>query len=225
MLTFFILFSFQYFCKYLYSNSWSITLTMSKKVNGGQCDADYLFNPNILKVLDFSQSSCKIKNNICAEHPGENLRVRPLHMMDFYKGYSKLMSELTVVGDVTFEQYKSRFEEMSACKETYYIIVFEDISLNKICGSGSLVIEKHLNRSVKIVNRGRVEDIVVLESHRGRQLGKLMLDTLMLLGKEVGCDEISLECKDPLIRFYNQFGFVLQKSQNYMTQRHDANGH
>ena len=135
------------------------------------------------------------------------------------------MSELTLVGDITKERFVKRFHEMKECESTYYIVVIEDTSLNKIAGSGSLIVEKHLNRQVRIVNRGRVEDIVVLKSHRGRQLGKLMLETLVLLARHIGCDEVSLECKDPLIKFYNQFGFVLQEEQNYMTLRYENNNH
>lgn len=188
-------------------------------------DGDDLFDGKILKELDFSETSCFKKNNISLINPGENLTVRPLNIMDHHKEYPALLSELTAVGDVTNEKFQTRFEEMRGCSSTYYIVVIEDTSLNKCAGSGTLVIEKHLSRQVKLVNRGRVEDIVVLESHRGRQLGKLMLETLVLLAKRVGCDEISLECKDPLIRFYNQFGFVLQKDENYMTLRHENNKH
>lgn len=197
-----------------------------KQQNGSHHkDSEYLFDNEILKDLDFSETSCFKKNNITLNSPGANLSVRPLHIMDHHKQYPDLMSELTLVGDVTNEKFKARFEEMRECSSTYYIVVIEDTSLNKCAGSGTLVIEKHLNRKVKLVNRGRVEDIVVLASHRGRQLGKLMLETLVLLAKSVGCDEISLECKDPLIRFYNQFGFVLQKDENYMTLRHENNNH
>jgi len=200
-------------------------VNMSKKSNSLHCDSEYLFDAEILKRLDFTDTSCWKKNNISVNSPGENLKIRPLHIMDYHKEYPALMSELTVVGDVSDEKFQTRFKEMRSCSQTYFIVIIEDTSLNKCAGSGTLVIEKHLNRKVKLVNRGRVEDIVVLASHRGRQLGKLMLETLVLLGKNVGCDEISLECKDPLIRFYNQFGFVLQKNENYMQLRYENKDH
>ena len=67
--------------------------------------------------------------------------------------------------------------------------------------------------------RGRIEDVVVSDEYRGRQLGKLLLETLTILGREFGCYKMSLECKDSLIKFYGQFGYVKDEGNNFLQQR------
>ena len=47
-----------------------------------------------------------------------------------------------------------------------------------------------------------------------------LLDVLMLLCQRLNCYKISLECKDKVVPFYEQFGFS-GKEQNYMVKRYD----
>jgi glucosamine-phosphate N-acetyltransferase len=46
-----------------------------------------------------------------------------------------------------------------------------------------------------------------------------LLDVLVVLSKKIGCYKVSLECRDPMVEFYQQFGFVATGGQNYMEQR------
>ena len=46
-----------------------------------------------------------------------------------------------------------------------------------------------------------------------------IVETLILLGKKLGCYKISLECKDPLLTFYTQFGLKHEDKQNYLCKR------
>lgn len=46
-----------------------------------------------------------------------------------------------------------------------------------------------------------------------------IVETLMLLGERLGCYKISLECKDPLLSFYAQFGLKHEDQQNYLCKR------
>ena len=46
-----------------------------------------------------------------------------------------------------------------------------------------------------------------------------VVETLILLGEKLGCYKISLECKDPLLSYYTQFGFKLEQGQNYLCKR------
>jgi len=41
----------------------------------------------------------------------------------------------------------------------------------------------------------------------------------MMLSVKVGCYKVSLECKDKIAKFYEQFGYVKEEGQNYMCKR------
>nr|CAD7458038.1 unnamed protein product [Timema tahoe] len=64
-----------------------------------------LFNPELLKRLNFSHVSKVFNPPISAAHPGESLVVRPLCRGDYDRGYLKLLSQLTKVGHVSREQF------------------------------------------------------------------------------------------------------------------------
>ena len=55
---------------------------------------------------------------------------------------------------------------------------------------------------------------------RGRQLGKLLLATLTLLARKQGCYKVTLNCADPMVKFYNGFGFRCEEGDaNFMALR------
>jgi len=71
------------------------------------------------------------------------------------------------------------------------------------------------------MQRGRVEDVVVNDEYRGKQLGKLLLAGMVLLAKQLGCYKLSLDCKDNMIPFYETFGFTKEEGNgNFMTIRY-----
>jgi glucosamine-phosphate N-acetyltransferase len=53
----------------------------------------------------------------------------------------------------------------------YYVTVIEDLRSNKIIGSATLVLEQKFIHGCAV--RGRLEDVVVDDTYRGKQLGKL----------------------------------------------------
>ena len=60
-----------------------------------------------------------------------------------------------------FQSYSERFSAMKACKDSYYIIVVEDVRLGQIVGSGSLVVEQKFIHST-----GQVGSLVVTKLNR-----------------------------------------------------------
>lgn len=70
-----------------------------------------------------------------------DLQIRPLRRSDFNKGFCQVLSQLTVVGDVNQEQFELQFDTIKNEKASY-IIVIEDLTKNKIIGSGCLALEK-----------------------------------------------------------------------------------
>ncbi|RUS70368.1 hypothetical protein EGW08_021870 [Elysia chlorotica] len=139
--------------------------------NGFQSACTYIYDPAILLRLTSSTFQAEYKNGVKPLNPGENLKLRPLCLEDYDKGYLQLLSQLTSVGDVTREQFEDRFNKMKACDDTYYITVIEDLTSKQVIGSATLVKEqKFIHGSTA---RARVEDVVVSDSCRGKQLGKV----------------------------------------------------
>ncbi|KAK2553807.1 Glucosamine 6-phosphate N-acetyltransferase [Acropora cervicornis] len=92
---------------------------------------------------------------------------------------------------------KERFHAMRSCAGTYYLIVLEDTKLEKIVASGTLIVEQKFIHEAAVV----------------------IVETLILLSERLGCYKTSLECKDPLLTFYTQFGLKREDNQNYLCKR------
>ena len=73
----------------------------------------------------------------------EGYTMRPLRRADFDNGFLDVLRVMTVVGDVTKEQFEERFDEMKGSKGRYYVLVILDAA-EKIVGTGSIVIESKL---------------------------------------------------------------------------------
>ena len=39
---------------------------------------------------------------------------------------------MTSVGNISYDAWEARFDEMKQCKDTYFVVVIEDIALNKV---------------------------------------------------------------------------------------------
>jgi len=98
-----------------------------------------------------------------------HLKTRFLEEGDFDKGYLSLLSQLTNVGAVSKADFGVRFREMKAMPDTYYTVVIEDTSKKAVIAAASLIVEKKFARSCG--KCGHIEDVVVDESYRGKQLG------------------------------------------------------
>lgn len=87
----------------------------------------------------------------------------------------------------------------------YYVIVVEDTQLGKIVATATLITEHKFIHSC--AKRGRVEEVVVTDVCRGKQLGKLLVATLIQLSKKLDCYKITLECLPKNVPFYEKFGY------------------
>jgi glucosamine-phosphate N-acetyltransferase len=138
--------------------------------------------------------------------------VRPLRFDDYARGFPAVLSDLTVVGDVTETQFKERFAEMQATPSTYYIICVEipaetaGGTAKTIVGSGSVIIEKKFIRNVGRV--GHIEDIVVSASMRGNGLGEVIIWLLCAISEQAGCYKAILDCSPDNAPFYQKCGLV-----------------
>ncbi|WKX95562.1 hypothetical protein Q1695_012204 [Nippostrongylus brasiliensis] len=180
-------------------------IVMSKIQEAGDLTSEYLFDPSILS------------SDIVGEVPN-GLHVRPLRLSDYSSGFLDILSQLTVVGEISFEEFEQRFRSMKAgSSPPYYVVVIEDLSSGRVIGAATLVIEWKFIHHAGC--RGRVEDVVVDKEMRGKKLGALLNRVLVALAKKVGVYKLSLECKDSLISFYELYGYT--KDVNFLVQRFD----
>jgi len=179
---------------------------MGAKTENGEIS---LYDPNIVLGLDFTKSPATFKPAISAAQPGESwLKVRPLQDGDYNRGFLQLLSQLTSVGDISLAQFLTRFAQMKASGD-YFVTVIEDTRKNKIIGSATLVVERKFIRNCAL--RGQLEDVVVDDTYRGKQLGKLIVVTVSLLAAHLGCYKMTLNCKDKLIPFYKSIGYAQEQ--------------
>lgn len=178
-------------------------------------DETPLFEPSLLRELDWSSNTASFSPPISPCNPGEGLVLRPLCMADFNRGFFKVLSQLTKTGDVTPEQFTKNFEHMKKTGD-YYVIVVEDTNLSQIVATATLITEHKFIHSC--AKRGRVEEVVVSDVCRGKQLGKLLVSTLTLLSKKLNCYKITLECAPKNVAFYQKFGYSAS-DETYMQCR------
>ena len=128
--------------------------------------------------------------------------------------------QLTSVGDISREQWEQRWTEMRQCPDTYYVIVIEDTTVpgGRVIGAATLVRERKFIHTCGSV--GRIEDVVVSDDYRGKQLGKLVVSTASLLAVKLGCYKVTLNCNDRMIKFYSSLGYKSEDgNSNYMCIR------
>lgn len=141
----------------------------------------------------------------------KRVTVRLLNETDFKRGYFDLMGQLTRVGQASEDDFKRVFFKMrtvnmASSHDLYSIIVMEDCETEKIVASTTLLLEHDCFRSQFL--QGRIEDVVVSESHRKVKLGTLLIKIVIAIGREIlQVPDIILDCSDPLIKFYDRLGF------------------
>ncbi|XP_024293848.1 glucosamine 6-phosphate N-acetyltransferase [Oncorhynchus tshawytscha] len=70
-----------------------------------------LFESALFQELDCS-SNTHVLSPISPSQPGEGLVLRSLCTADFNRGFYKMLSQLTTAGDVTPEQFISKYQPM-----------------------------------------------------------------------------------------------------------------
>lgn len=178
-------------------------------------DETPLFDPGLLKELDWSENTVQFSPPISPSQPGEGLLLRPLCPADLNRGFFKVLSQLTKAGDVTPELFIKTFDHMKRTGD-YYITVVEDTNLEQIVATATLILEHKFIHSC--ATRGRIEEVVVSDECRGKQLGKLLVSAMTLLCKKLDCYKITLECLPKNVAFYEKFSYS-SSAETYMQHR------
>lgn len=169
--------------------------------------------PDIEQNIDlFDANKLELISNwpdIKSQLQEKQLIARPLRLHDHKNGYLELLSQLTVVGDVSKESFELRFYEMlkvNQVHEHYLVVVIEDITSSKIVGASTLFLELKFIRQCAL--RGRLEDVCVLDSHRGKNIGALVVQIIAGLARDIyKCYKLTLDCTEEVRRFYEKIGF------------------
>ena len=81
----------------------------------------------------------------------------------------------------------------------------------KIVGSTTLLIEqKFIHEGGKV---GHIEDVVVSKEFEGRDIGMLLVMSLLTKAQTMNCYKTILDCKNELIPFYQKIGFKQESNQ------------
>lgn len=129
--------------------------------------------------------------------------IRKLHPLDYYKGFLEILKQLTVVGDINFENFLKRYNQIEINPNHYYFVIEEN---EKILGSGAIIIENKFVHNCG--NIGHIEDIVIDKNQRGNGLGKLLIEYLINIAKNNQCYKVILDCHEKNKKFYEKCGFI-----------------
>lgn len=76
-------------------------------------NAEYLYDPNLLKNLDWNSVRGSLNPHITCTEPGESwLIVRPLQLGDYHKGFLDILTQLTSVGNVSYSDFEREFNSI-----------------------------------------------------------------------------------------------------------------
>lgn len=130
-----------HFCHHYVWKFCEILFFHYNKINYSLQPEEGMYDPRLLAKLDFSRSITKFNPPITAVNTGEPwLKVRPLQIGDYDRGFLQLLSQLTNVGNITRDEFLARFYKMKYSGD-YYLTVIEDTRINQVIGAATLVIE------------------------------------------------------------------------------------
>ena len=109
---------------------------------------------------------------------------------------------------LTFEKFENIIKNIP---HNHNILLYIDNSDN-IIGGITLIIEQKIIHDGKCV--GHIEDFVVLESHRKKGIGDLLMQRVKIMCKKSNCYKIILDCHDFMEDYYNKKRF--KKKGKYM---------
>lgn len=94
----------------------------------------------------------KQESSILASESDKEFEFRLLKRDDFNRGYMELLSQLTVVGNVSQTDFEQRFDSLFPHRaDTYRMVVVVDKEIDKIVACGTIFIEKKFLRQTGIV--------------------------------------------------------------------------
>jgi len=124
-----------------------------------------------------------------------NFIIRKISLLD-YNNYKQHINS-----DISKEYFEHFINNI--LNENHHILVID--YENKIIGSGTLLIEEKMTYGG--CKMGHVENILIDENMRKKNLGTLLMNELIKIANQQKCYRVDLVCENSLINFYSNVGF------------------
>jgi len=140
----------------------------------------------------------------------KDLLFRKIEKDDFNKYYLHLLQHLSIIqpSEISIQQFNQFIENLTP---KHSIFIIEDTSSQTIIASITLLIEDKIIHNMGKV--GHIEDVVVHPSYRGKQLGKILVEKVIEIAKQMNCYKVILDCQDKNKVFYEKCGFENKGNQ------------
>ncbi|CAB4252460.1 similar to Saccharomyces cerevisiae YFL017C GNA1 Evolutionarily conserved glucosamine-6- phosphate acetyltransferase required for multiple cell cycle events including passage through START [Maudiozyma barnettii] len=136
----------------------------------------------------------------------DGFTVRRIDSRDF-DGAKVALAGLTTVGEISQEDFNSILGYWDSVllpngKQAYNTFVITAKETEKVAAIGTVFVEKKIIHNGGLV--GHIEDIAVNSDFRGQKLGKVLINYLSSIGKQLGCYKIILDCDEKNVGFYEK---------------------
>lgn len=138
------------------------------------------------------------------------MKIRHFEPQDISKGLIETYKEVWSISEISEET----LEEWR--RNNNFMIVAED-ELGNIVGTCTLHLQKKFIRNGGIA--GFIEDVVVREPFRGKNIGSMIIQKAIELAKEKKCYKLVLSCFNERVDFYERNGFF--RESNSMRLKND----
>jgi glucosamine-phosphate N-acetyltransferase len=136
--------------------------------------------------------------------------IRELRAGDDHIRYCQLMKQLTTMNPdkISASDFSDRVKKIQSNNQHKIFVVTID---NVIVASLTLLIEDKIIHDLSSV--GHIEDVVVDCEHRGKGIGKNLVEHAKKYAEEHGCYKVILDCNDDMVSYYGSMGFKVKCKQ------------
>jgi glucosamine-phosphate N-acetyltransferase len=133
------------------------------------------------------------------------MMIRELQKEDYDKKYLELLKELTIVKELSREDFNETLENINKLPNHKIFVIEID---NIIVASITLLIEYKFIRNR--MNVGHIEDVVVKKEYRGKGLSRKLIEYCIKYSINKNCYKIILNCDEKLKKYYEKFNFTIK---------------
>ena len=126
--------------------------------------------------------------------------IKDFFIKDYDENFNKLLKQLTE-SNFNKTKFLNVYKNLSPQKK---ILIVKNND-NDTIATGSILLEQKFTHNFSKI--AHIEDIVVLESYRGRGIGKLLINFLVKFAEKNNCYKVILNCDEKNINFYKKLGF------------------